>query len=152
VTLLKSLTEIAAPILIGVVDPALWREETERVAIQLRSSSSNNSLDSSWGQHLESFKSFLTKISLRDHQTSTNSNKKLSKSPDTDDFGNALLLAERLEGVKVYLDNTLNKIKLAERLLNINEVVATLGLSYSHFKEVHYLTFFSNLTYNFSVM
>lgn len=137
---LYATSDAPSPILASCIDPVVWREETERVAIQLRSlaassSSSSAASQGGWGQHLTTLMT-VAKSLFPAHGTEDGvvvNTKSDAKKSDTD---SSIVLAQKMAQFQLYIEETVNKIQTSERILNKIESFTNLGLSYSQFKEV----------------
>lgn len=123
-----------APVLVAAVDPVLWREETERVAAQLRVGRTSG-LEDGWSEHFLSFKIFARKVIGTAQAQSTGVRDQHSSQSPVDPHS-ATLLAPHLAEVSTSLDHHLNQIKAKERILNNIEVFQRLGLDFANIKEV----------------
>ena len=134
------ISEVAAPILASVVDPSLWREETERVAPQLRARTSASGSgpaisQDTWNEHLLTLTSVAKRIFPPSESADTFAGSTKTQTKQQDD-SDSILLAQKIASIKTYIDETLNKIKITERMMNNNENILDLGLNYSHSKQV----------------
>ena len=121
--------------LASYIDPVVWKEETERVAIQLRSQAANSRSAASqggWGAHLTTLMT-VAKSLFPVHAAEEDVAKLNVRKLDTD---NSVELAQKMAQFQLYIQETMNKIQTSERIVNKIDSFSNLGLTYAQFKEV----------------
>jgi hypothetical protein len=131
------------------MDPAQWREETERVSIKLKNLNSISHLGGDWMDHLSMLKEYIQKSNFDSNIVENNTNKEndhlgmnrngnnsipLSKRSDVNDTS----IIENLKNLKLEISNNLKSINRSENMINSKEKSIPLSMEYSVHSKVSY--------------
>lgn len=133
------------------MDPAQWREETERVALKLKNLNQASRLGGDWMDHLSMLKEYVSKSNLDNKMIENDTNKGSSSKnrlemnkngtsshpSSSRNEENSASIVENLKKLKIEISNSLASICRSETMINSKEKSTPLSLEYSIHSKVN---------------